>query len=526
MRRAVAQQKTTDIDVIVRRYESRSFGFASRNFYTAFLAAVDVDAAPEKYFGPLSINAPDDTIVVQLPDYMSPRTIATAFLVDETTLRELNPALTAVVWSGDKYVPRGFELRLPRGIGEPGQLLASIPSSERFAAQSPDVYHRVRRGDTLSQIASQYRVSLAALMETNNLRSRDIIRAGQTLTLPVNQATLAAAAREQREAEAAVATVAVAATAPNGNAGVYVVEPGDSIERIARKLGVDEEILLAENGIRNRNRIQVGQELRVSAPIAVAAAVMTVPAVDAPPAVSASDASLAGVAEVGETVPAVEENLTVAESDMAVSEACPFAALYCRDAMVAAALTPAGESVETAGEEITQDPTTALDANVLASVQDELAADPSDYTVAADYTIEVQALETLGHYADWLELRTQRLRDVNGMPFSRAVVIGQRVKLDFSRVDPAEFERRRTAYQQSMQEAFFRSYQIVDIEDHVVRPGESLWVLAQRRYGVPVWLLRQYNPDLQLDNVMPGAVVKFPQLKVIIPAEAPEGVSA
>ena len=37
-------------------------------------------------------------------------------------------------------------------------------------------------------------------------------------------------------------------------------------------------------------------------------------------------------------------------------------------------------------------------------------------------------LETLGHYSDWLGLRTQRLRDLNGLPFQRAVVIGQRIQ--------------------------------------------------------------------------------------------------
>jgi len=35
---------------------------------------------------------------------------------------------------------------------------------------------------------------------------------------------------------------------------------------------------------------------------------------------------------------------------------------------------------------------------------------------------------------------------------------------------------------------------------------------------VPVWLLRQFNPDLDLDLVRPGTVVKFPELQVITSA--------
>ncbi len=50
MRRAVQQQKTSDIATIVAKYQSRSFGFASRNFYTAFLAALGDRLAPRALF--------------------------------------------------------------------------------------------------------------------------------------------------------------------------------------------------------------------------------------------------------------------------------------------------------------------------------------------------------------------------------------------------------------------------------------------------------------------------------------------
>ena len=159
--------------------------------------------------------------------------------------------------------------------------------------------------------------------------------------------------------------------------------------------------------------------------------------------------------------------------------------------------------------------------NALASTQVELAADPSDYSVTAANQIQVQALETLGHYADWLELPTQRLRDLNGIKYREAVEIGQMLTLDFSRIDAPTFEQRRVAYQQQRQNEFFMAYQIADAENHVIKPGESLWLLAERTYKVPVWLLRQYNPDLNLDRVNPGTVVKFPRLRAInAPPEA------
>ena len=63
------------------------------------------------------------------------------------------------------------------------------------------------------------------------------------------------------------------------------------------------------------------------------------------------------------------------------------------------------------------------------------------------------------------------------------------------------------------------AYQVPNTHEHVVRAGESLWVLALRRYEVPVWLVRQYNPDLDLDRVMPGTVVRFPELRLIFESD-------
>ena len=53
MLRAKESLGTDDIVKIVRGYTGRTFGFASRNFYVSFLAALEIDHNPEKYFGPL-----------------------------------------------------------------------------------------------------------------------------------------------------------------------------------------------------------------------------------------------------------------------------------------------------------------------------------------------------------------------------------------------------------------------------------------------------------------------------------------
>jgi membrane-bound lytic murein transglycosylase D len=506
MRRAVQQQKTTDIATIVAKYQSRSFGFASRNFYTAFLAALEIDSNPERYFPNLKINPPHDTATLTMPAFMTVDTLADALNVRESTLRELNPALTDIVWSGDKYVPQGFELRVPRDTAAVAEeLLATIDADKLFASQRVDREHRVQRGDTLSKIAAEYRVSLAALMRVNGMTNRTVIRVGQAILLPLDGTTAPADATLARVEPAAPAPAATPALAATSAEGVYVVRRGDSIEKIAAQLGVDPQTLIAANGIRNRNLIQVGQQLIIpNAPGAVVA--VAVAAVSTPPAPVESPVA-----------PPLESPAAVAAEPAAAAD-------------LTAALAPAvlanGEPAPVETDDAAED---VADLNALATEQDVLAADPSDYTVSASNEISVQALETLGHYADWLEVPTQRLRDLNSLSFREAVVLGQTLTLEFARVDAPTFEQRRRSYHQQLQSDFFAAYQIQDVESHVIKPGESLWILAARTYNVPVWLLRQYNPDLNLDRIQAGVVVKFPRLKAIAAqaaAPAPQVVAS
>jgi membrane-bound lytic murein transglycosylase D len=147
-------------------------------------------------------------------------------------------------------------------------------------------------------------------------------------------------------------------------------------------------------------------------------------------------------------------------------------------------------------------------------VQAALLSDPSDYSVDENRSIEVHPLETLGHYADWLGIRTQRLRDINGFAFRTPVDVGQRIKLEFAGVDAETFENLRMSWHRQQQDAFFRDHRINGTTEHVVGPGESVWILSLRQYHVPVWLFRQYNPELDLHNVRPGTTLRFPVLEV------------
>ena len=104
-----------DIGDIVRLYRGRNFGFASRNFYTEFLAALDVERNHAKHFGAIEMDAPItyDEISVEYPVTLS--RVAELAGTDIDEVRALNPALGGAIRDGSSSIPQGYMLRLPSG---------------------------------------------------------------------------------------------------------------------------------------------------------------------------------------------------------------------------------------------------------------------------------------------------------------------------------------------------------------------------------------------------------------------------
>ena len=142
-----------------------------------------------------------------------------------------------------------------------------------------------------------------------------------------------------------------------------------------------------------------------------------------------------------------------------------------------------------------------------------LSKDPSDYSVAENNSIEIQASDTLGHYAEWLGLGSGDVRRLNHMAFADPVIIGERLRLDFSKVNIAEFELKRREYHSVQQQAFFSNYRIQAVAEYQIRRNDNISTVARNRYSTPIWLLRQYNPELEFDRIQIGQKIIFPLLE-------------
>lgn len=194
--RAVEEVGSSDIATIVRRYDGNAFGFASRNFYAEFLAALDVEGDHKTYFGDLSFPTPLQAHEHRLSRPVGIQVAARMAGVDRDELAELNPALSDAVVSGRRHIPAGYRLRLPEPAKNFATQLAALPEpAVRKASTGPSkgskarrtttiVRHRVRKGETLSHIARRHKVSVSRLLAANGMTKATQLRSGQVLRVP------------------------------------------------------------------------------------------------------------------------------------------------------------------------------------------------------------------------------------------------------------------------------------------------------------------------------------------------------
>jgi membrane-bound lytic murein transglycosylase D len=249
---------------IIDRYQSRSFGFASKNFYCEFLAALEVEENAERYFGRLARDAPENPEIAVLAGYYRPASLANAFGVSLEALRAENLGLSEGVWSGQRLIPSGYALRVPRDPLRPAPevVLASVPAAERHVEQVREAQYRVRRGDTLSRIAARFGVRTRDLMAANGIRKANHIRVGQVLEIPGRTRVVAVAPSPAPEPAAERASAAPGGRAASAGSR-YRVRSGDTLGRIAKRHGVSERALADANGIRNSSLVRIGQVLRI-----------------------------------------------------------------------------------------------------------------------------------------------------------------------------------------------------------------------------------------------------------------------
>ena len=153
----------------------------TRRYVPRLLAALQIIENPAKYgmVLPEPGSPPARVATMRVERSVRLDRLDAALGLEVGTLASLNPELRR------QATPRGaYELRVPEGREE--ALAAQIATLPEWTPPVPEYRtHRVRSGETLSQIAARYGTSVSALMRANGLRSANRLRVGQRLRIPV-----------------------------------------------------------------------------------------------------------------------------------------------------------------------------------------------------------------------------------------------------------------------------------------------------------------------------------------------------
>jgi membrane-bound lytic murein transglycosylase D len=124
--------------------------------------------------------------------------------------------------------------------------------------------------------------------------------------------------------------------------------------------------------------------------------------------------------------------------------------------------------------------------------------------------IQVEVEETLGHYAEWLEVSASEIRRLNGLRYGKPIRINDSIKIPLSQVTKEAFEEKRFEFHKELAEDFFASFRIEKVQTYIVRRGDNIWTLSKEKFEVPLWLIKKYNADLNFGALQPSQKLLIP----------------
>lgn len=143
-----------------------------------------------------------------------------------------------------------------RSIIFPGQQLKirDVNPAANKSVQSLGSEHRVRDGETLAEIAKQYRISLPSLLKANRLTKNSIIFTGQLLDIP--EPSTEVAPTDYRNGNQIGKPTSICLFH-----GFHKIKAGETISKIAGIFGVSAQALLSANNLSWNSTIYIGQKL-------------------------------------------------------------------------------------------------------------------------------------------------------------------------------------------------------------------------------------------------------------------------
>ncbi|MCR9204113.1 MAG: LysM peptidoglycan-binding domain-containing protein [Halobacteriovoraceae bacterium] len=391
IKRAIRKLGTKEIDQIVSRYKGRRFGFASKNFYSTFMATVQISKEPKKYFPDFVPPLPLNLASFDLPKSMRIKSLIKVLDISPSKFKDLNPSIRRSAYRNGLFLPKKLKIYLP--LNEKDQVPTYIANIKKYKVPKREFLegslHIVSRGESLFDISRMYKVNLNDVIAFNNIVNPSRIYAGMKIKIP---------GKDEK-----VKTI------------VAKIDPKPT--PIAKK------------------------------PVAVISK-------PAPTTLVAYGPSLNELK--------AEEQLSLTGYDLDINRKSP-----------------------------------------------------------NRYQVRIETEETLGHFAEWANVRTQSIRNANRLSYSSLIYSGQKLIIPLSDKELVRFKQERNSYHLSLQEDFYENYNVTGTSNYKVKKGDTLTEILEK-FNIPFWLLRKTQKDQVLKgNLFVGQNILIPEIES---AKEPSGL--
>jgi len=242
--RALKKYKTDDYWELVKH--KRSLKLETRDYVPKLMAAMIIAKNPERH-GFTGLNY-EEPVYYDKGEVYQPTDIHVIARAAETTaeeIRRLNPELRRWLTPPSNSA---YEIRLPEGsLATYTANIQDVPRRGRLEFHR----HKIRRGQSLWDIARAYQTGIKPIMELNDIKNSRKIREGKTIMIPVRAGTKVS--NNYRRARSKKHT--------KDPKGVYTIKNGDTLWDISRAFGVELKDLKRWNNLSGSGKIRAGQKL-------------------------------------------------------------------------------------------------------------------------------------------------------------------------------------------------------------------------------------------------------------------------
>lgn len=256
IRRAIAKLNTRNFFEIAEN--RRALRRETKDYVPKMMAAAIVGKNAEQ-FG-FETHPLDHSLTefeeVSIPRAENLRTIARIANVDRSTIAELNPELLRCCTPPQKAP---YKIRVPKG--ESARLVAAAVDSGEIGRYKDFSRYVIRRGDSISRIASRSGVPAESILSMNEIRNLRALKPGTELVIPER----AQAPNVGRMvASSSRSSYANGTRGPKGSrAVIHVIQKGDTLSAISHRYSVRVDEIRRWNNVRGAKKLRPGKRIKL-----------------------------------------------------------------------------------------------------------------------------------------------------------------------------------------------------------------------------------------------------------------------